>query len=361
LDLDKIGVFGYSLGGAVAAQLCLRDPRCKACASLDWVWAETNLLTQPPGFPYLFFRSGFGPDPDPGWSDAGWPDEHLDFFTDFVTNAYWVKLASTDHGDFGDYDLILDSRSLTIFTGTPMSGQFLPPARASQIVRAYLLSFFNKFLRGEDDHLLDGPSLAYPEVIQFLSADSSSGPPEYPSAALAEGNAGNFYGTTAYGGASGKGTVFEVTPAGVLTTLVSFNGTNGSHPAAGLVQGSDGNFYGTTEYGGTNGNSGTVFQMTPAGALTTMVSLNGTNGSHPLAGLVQGSDGNFYGTTILGGVKNRGTVFQMTAAGVLTTLVSFNGGKGSSPFAALVQGTNGNFYGTAGGGRRVLVWQPQPG
>ena len=352
LDLDKIGVFGYSLGGAAAAQLCLRDPRCKACASLDWVWAETTLLTQSPspGFPYLFFRSGFGPDPDPGWSDAGWPDERLDFFTEFVTNAYWVKLASTDHGDFGDYDLILDSRSLTILTGTPMSGQFLPPARASQIVRAYLLSFFNKFLRGEDDHLLDGPSLAYPEVIQFLSAGSSSGPPEYPSAALAEGNDGNFYGTTAYGGASAKGTVFEVTPAGVLTTLVSFNGTNGSHPAAGLVQGSDGNFYGTTEYGGTNGNSGTVFQMTPGGTLTTLVSLNGTNGSHPLAGLVQGSDGNFYGTTLLGSVKNRGTVFQMTAAGVLTTLVSFNGGNGSSPFAALVQGTNGNFYGTTGGG-----------
>ena len=167
-----------------------------------------------------------------------------------VTNAYWVKLASTVHGNFGDYDLIVDSASLKAGWGTPMSGQFLPPARVSQIVRAYLLSFFNKFLQGEDDHLLDGPSPAYPEVMQFLSKSSSSVAPEYPSAALVQGSDGNFYGTIGYGGANGYGTVFQVTPAGVLTTLVSFNGTNGSYPYAGLVQGSDGNFYGTTSGGG---------------------------------------------------------------------------------------------------------------
>jgi uncharacterized repeat protein (TIGR03803 family) len=231
-----------------------------------------------------------------------------------------------------------------------MSGQFLDHARPSQIVRAYLLSFFNKFLQGEDGHLLDGPSAAYPEVIQFLSTASSSASPEYPSAGLVQGSDGSFYGTTAYGGASGKGTVFQVTPAGVLTKLISFTGANGSHPVAPLVQGSDGNLYGTTAYGGTNGNNGTVFQMTPAGALTTLVSFNGTNGSHPLAGLVQGSDGNFYGTTMRGGANNRGTVFLMTPAGVLTTLVSFSGANGRLPFAALVQGTNGNFYGTTDGG-----------
>jgi uncharacterized repeat protein (TIGR03803 family) len=347
LDLNKIGAFGWSLGGATAAQLCLHDPRCKACAGMDWVFVVTNLLTQPPGFAYLFFRSDFGPDPDSAWLLNGWPDDRLEFYNDFVTNAYWVKLASTDHGSFGEYDLIWDSALVEATWGTPMSGQFLPGARVSQIVRAYLLSFFNKFLQGEDDHLLDGPSPAYPEVLQFLSTSGSSVSPEYPSAGLVQGSDGNFYGTTAYGGSNGNnGTVFQVTTNGTLTTLVSFSGTNGSHPVASLVQGSDGNFYGTTEYGGPNWNNGTVFQMTPTGALTTLVSFNGTNGIYPAAALVQGSDSNFYGTTLLGGAYNRGTVFKMTFAGALTTLVSFNGLLDSSPFAALVQGTDGNFYGT---------------
>jgi uncharacterized repeat protein (TIGR03803 family) len=230
--------------------------------------------------------------------------------------------------------------------GVPMSGQFLPGARASQIARAYLLSFFNKFLRGQDDHLLDGPSPAYPEVMQFLSKDGLSTPPEYPTAGLVQGSNGNFYGTTGYGGASGEGTVFQVTTNGTWTTLVSFEGTNGSDPFAGLVQGSDGNFYGTTEYGGTNGNHGTAFQMTPSGALTTLVSFNGTNGSYPAAALVQGTNGNFYGTTQSGGASGMGTVFEMTPAGALTTLVSFNNTDGAVPLASLVQGTNGNFYGT---------------
>jgi uncharacterized repeat protein (TIGR03803 family) len=257
-----------------------------------------------------------------------------------------VKLASTVHGSFADWDLIVDSATLGAGFATPMSGQFLLPVRVSQIRRAYLLSFFNKFLQGQDDHLLDGPSPAYPEVLQFLCKSGAAVPPEYPSAALVQGSDGNFYGTTEYGGTNGLGTVFQATTNGTLTTLVSFNGTNGSYPFAGLVQGSDGNFYGTTEYGGTNGNHGTVFQMTPAGALTTLVSFNGTNGSYPTAALVQGSDGNFYGTTQSGGASGMGTVFEITSSGVLTTLVSFNNTDGSVPLAGLVQGTNGNFYGT---------------
>jgi uncharacterized repeat protein (TIGR03803 family) len=182
--------------------------------------------------------------------------------------------------------------------------------------------------------------------MQFLSTSTVSVPPEYPSAALVEGSDGNFYGTTAYGGESGKGTVFQVTTNGALAILASFNGPNGSHPTAALVEGSDGNFYGTTAYGGTNGNNGTVFQITPEGALTTLVSFNGTNGRHSAGGLVEGTDGNVYGTTIRGGADDLGTVFQITPAGTLATLVSFNGANGGLPFAGLMQGTNGNFYGT---------------
>ena len=349
LDLDEIGAFGWSGGGSTVAQLCLRDPRCKAGANMDGPYCETNVLTQPLNAPYLFFRSDFGPDPAAGYFilGSGRPDDRLEVYNKQVTNAYWVRLVSTAHDSFADCDLIANSASLELDRGTPMSRQFLPPARLTQIIRAYLLSFFNKFLQGEDDHLLDGPSPAYPEVRQFLSTANFSAPPEYPAAGLVQGSDGNFYGTTAYGGTNGNnGTVFQMTPAGTWTTLVSFDGTNGAHPVAALVLGSDSNFYGTTENGGTNGNNGTVFQMTPAGVLTTLVSFNGTNGSYPAAALVQGSDGNFYGTTVGGGVSGIGTVFQMTPAGVLTTLVSFNDTDGAAPLATLVQGTNGYFYDT---------------
>jgi len=354
LDLDHIGAFGWSIGGSTVAQLCLRDPRCKAGAGFDWNFCETNLLTQPLSAPYLFFRSDFGPDPALAWyARDGHPDDRFVVYNEQVTNMYWVRLASTMHESFMDYPLILDSASFAAVDVTPMSGQYLPPARLSQIVRAYLLSFFNKFLHGLDDHLLDGPSPVYPEVLQFLSKSSLSVPLEYPSAALVQGSDGNFYGTTEYGGTNGNnGTVFQMTPAGTLMTLVSFNGANGSHPVAALVQGSDGNFYGTTEYGGTNGNNGTVFQITPAGTLTTLASFNKTAGSAPLAALVQGSDGILYGTTSIGGdlsvnlPSGFGTVFKVTPAGVLTTLVSFNGSKGGNPAGGLVLGANGNFYGT---------------
>jgi uncharacterized repeat protein (TIGR03803 family) len=356
LDLDKIGAFGWCLGGSTAAQLCLRDPRCKAGAGLDTWCYETNLLTQPLSVPWLSFRSGFGPDPDSAYGlPDGYPDDRLGLYREQVTNAYWVRLGSTCHGDYVDQDLIIDSASLKADWGLPLSGQFLPPTRVSQIVRAYLLSFFNKYLQGDDDHLLDGLSPAYPEVMQFLSKSSVSVGPAYPVAVLVQGSDGNFYGTTEYGGASGKGTVFQVTPAGLLTTLVSFNGTNGSYPAAGLVQGSDGNLYGTTARGGASG-MGTVFEMTSAGVLRTLVSFNSTDGAVPLSPLVQASDGNFYGTTEYGGTnRNNGTVFQMTPAGALTTLVSFNGSNGSYPAAGLVQGSDGNLYGTTSQGGDLSV------
>ena len=112
------------------------------------------------------------------------------------------------------------------------------------------------------------------------------------------------------------GTVFKISPNGALTNLYSFTGTNdGGDPYAGLVQGSDGNFYGTTGEGGTNGH-GTVFKISPNGAMTTLYSFQHYNdGANPDAGLVQGSDGNFYGTTSNGGSERRGTVFQISIDG----------------------------------------------
>jgi uncharacterized repeat protein (TIGR03803 family) len=196
-----------------------------------------------------------------------------------------------------------------------------------------------------DSTVTSGDYAITPVIVRYSFTASSNGGIN-PNANLVQGSDGNYYGTTFAGGSANDGTVYKMTPAGVLTTLVSFTGANGASPLASLVQGSDGNFYGTTASGGT-GNFGTVFKMTPAGVLTTLVSFTGANnGSYPYAGLIQGSDGNFYGTTQGGGSAGDGTVFKLTPAGVLTTLVSFTGANGSTPEGTLVQGSDGNFYGT---------------
>jgi len=177
-----------------------------------------------------------------------------------------------------------------------------------------------------------------------------------PEAGLVQGGDGNFYGTTLNGGTSGGGTVFKISPSGTLTTLHSFSNDS---PEAGLVQGSDGNFYGTTLNGGTSTNCGgagcgTVFRISPSGSETNLHSFSGNpDGASPEAGLVQGSDSNFYGTTLNGGTSTNcgggcGTVFRITPGGAYTILYSFAGHPtdGAHPYAGLVQGSDGNFYGT---------------
>ncbi len=141
---------------------------------------------------------------------------------------------------------------------------------------------------------------------------------------LVQGSDGSLYGTTYDGGVNGAGTVFKITLTGSLTTLYNFtDGADGGFPIAGLVQGTDGNFYGTTYSGGTD-SAGTVFQITPTGSLTTLYSFTGgADGVSPYAPLVQGTDGNFYGTTLGGGTNGGGTVFTITPAGILTPLYSF--------------------------------------
>jgi uncharacterized repeat protein (TIGR03803 family) len=176
---------------------------------------------------------------------------------------------------------------------------------------------------------------------------------------LVQGSDGSFYGTTYAGGENtnygpngsfGYGTVFKVTPGGSLTSLASFNGTNGINPTASLVEAGDGTFYGTTWYGGSN-NLGTVFQITTNGLLTTLVSFNGTNGASPRAALVLGNDGSLYSATRFGGTAGNGTVFKITTNGTLTTLCSFPpGGNVGNPIAPLTLGSDGNFYGQADGG-----------
>jgi uncharacterized repeat protein (TIGR03803 family) len=201
------------------------------------------------------------------------------------------------------------------------------------------------------------PAGALTTLYSFAGTDRAE-----PYAGLIQGTDGNFFGTTYEGGASSQGTIFKITPAGVLTTLYSFGGSDGANPRAGLIQGTDGDFYGTTVWGGAS-DYGTIFKITPAGALTTLYSFAGRDGAEPHAGVIQGTDGNFFGTTYEGGTSSRGTIFKITPAGVLTTLHSFVGSDGANPWAALARGSDGNFYGTTlqgGAGGRGTVFKITP-
>jgi uncharacterized repeat protein (TIGR03803 family) len=165
---------------------------------------------------------------------------------------------------------------------------------------------------------------------------------------------GDLYGTTQSGGGQQAGAVFKITLSGKLTTLYSFcaqaNCTDGEQPIADLVQGTDGMFYGTTLQGGAN-SSGTVFGITPSGVFTTLHSFSGADGESPASALLEGPDGLLYGTTQGGGATgNGGTIFRMTRSGELTTLYSFcaqtNCTDGDNPRGVPVWGTDGNIYGT---------------
>jgi uncharacterized repeat protein (TIGR03803 family) len=177
---------------------------------------------------------------------------------------------------------------------------------------------------------------------------SFSGPDgKYPVAGLTKASDGNYYGTTTWtSGANQDGTLFRMTPAGVVTTLHAFNGTDGSRPGA-LIQASDGNLYGTTYGGGAYG-LGTVFRITPSGTLTTLYSFH-FPGANPV-GLVQARDGDLYGVTKAGDSWNRGTVFRITTAGALTTLHLFTGDEDGWPLAGVIQGRDDAFYGVTPGG-----------
>ena len=189
-------------------------------------------------------------------------------------------------------------------------------------------------------------------LYKFLGGNADGSRPQ---GNLLQGFDGNFYGTTAAGGPDDRGTVFKMTPGGVVTILYSFTLAqfgNGFNPTAGLINGGDGNYYGTTTDGGANFR-GVVFKMTPAGVVSPFYSFNDANpddGAFPDWPVILGKDGNFYGTTPKGGTNNYGTVFQVTSAGVYTTLHSFSAGvnpDGGGPEGALIEGATGEFYGTA--------------
>jgi len=197
---------------------------------------------------------------------------------------------------------------------------------------------------------------AFSSLHSFVGTDG-----EYPNVSLVAASNGNLYGATLEGGSfdgSGTGTFYQMTPAGVVTPLHTFEPAQVAGSSGAVIQGKNGNFYGT-DIGGGNG-AGTIYEVTPAGEVTvlyTFCSLTDCkDGSTPYGAMIIGSDGNFYGTTYAGGTNTTecnagcGTLFKITPAGALTTIYNFcskaNCADGSQPEGGLLQDTNGTFYGT---------------
>jgi uncharacterized repeat protein (TIGR03803 family) len=171
-----------------------------------------------------------------------------------------------------------------------------------------------------------------------------------PSPGLIKDAAGNLYGTTALGGASNLGTVFEVDASGNETVLYSFSGTDGEYPEAGVIEDAAGNLYGTTWMGGAYGD-GVLFKLTKTGKETVLHSFGEQvgDGQEPFAGVVADAAGNLYGTTVSGGASGYGAVYKLTRkTGEEAVLYSLAGppGDGSDPYAEVVLDSQGNIYGT---------------
>ncbi len=179
------------------------------------------------------------------------------------------------------------------------------------------------------------------EVLHTFILDGAS-----PTSSPIQGSDGYFYGTTTGGGANNAGAVYRTDSKGNLVTVHSFSGpTDGADPAGGLLQASDGNFYGTTGSGGAN-NFGTTFKLDPSGTLTTLHSFAGDDGYGPTAALIEAADGDLYGTTLYGGTGDLGTVFRMDFSGNVTPLHLFAGSDGANPQGGLIQAADGDLYGT---------------
>jgi uncharacterized repeat protein (TIGR03803 family) len=188
------------------------------------------------------------------------------------------------------------------------------------------------------------PEGVFTDLHDFSNTGSDGAQPGSPPIQATDRN---YYGTTYAGGVNGNGTIYKLTPDGTVTTLYSFkNTTDGVNPDASLVQGKDGNLYGSTVAHGANF-YGVIFKITTKGKLTPLHSFNLTDGSGPVAPLIQGTDGNFYGTTYQGGTNDQGVAFKITPSGKYTMLHSFTASTdGLNPETAMVQATDGNFYGT---------------
>jgi uncharacterized repeat protein (TIGR03803 family) len=191
------------------------------------------------------------------------------------------------------------------------------------------------------------------ETVLYSFTGGSDG--AYPEGDLIRDLQGNFYSTTSGGGTSGAGVVFKLSPSGQETVLYSFTGgTDGANPYAGLLRDLAGNLYGTTAYGGASGD-GVVYELDLKNNETVLYSFTGgADGANPAAGVIRDAGGNLYGTTYYGGNLSGcygsgcGVVYQISAGGLETVLYTFSGGTdGANPYAGVIRDLAGNLYGTA--------------
>ncbi|HVN07199.1 MAG TPA: choice-of-anchor tandem repeat GloVer-containing protein, partial [Bryobacteraceae bacterium] len=174
---------------------------------------------------------------------------------------------------------------------------------------------------------------------------------QYPESGVVGDSAGNLYGTTYGGGASGSGLVYKLDSAGHQTVLHSFtNNPDGALPNGKLIRDAAGNLYGTTFVGGWG--VGTVYRLDAAGQETVLYNFTGgADGSGPIAGVVRDAAGNLYGTTFYGGAYGKGVVYELDTSGHETVLYSFAGWTdGNGPSAGVVLDAAGNLYGTTQNG-----------
>ena len=207
-----------------------------------------------------------------------------------------------------------------------------------------------------------------PEKVMHSFGQGTDG--QEPIGGVIFDKAGNFYGTTLLGGASGNGTVYEVTHSGVESVIYSFTGgSDAVNPAAAVTFDAQGNLYGTTSFGGANG-VGAIYEVSPSDSgwtETVLYSFQGLNdGQNPLGGVILDVAGNIYGGTFDGGINGGGTVYELSPSGgswTLNVLYSFVGGYGG-PYNKLAFDTKGNLYGaTEGEGANGygLVFKLTPG
>src|SRR5258706_140516 len=194
------------------------------------------------------------------------------------------------------------------------------------------------------------------QTFSVLYSFNGSGDGRLPVSPVILDGAGNVYGTAGGGGlGSDTGTVFEISPAGEETTLYEFTGTpDGSIPQAGLFRDATGNLYGTTRWGGVN-DLGTVFEINAAGAQTVLHSFNGGDGINPDCALIRDSVGNFYGPTSGGGgaatcPSGCGTIYRVNTSGSYQALHRFNGNDGMTAGSSLLAASGGYFGTTSLGG-----------
>ena len=242
------------------------------------------------------------------------------------------------------------------FTGGDGTNPFAPPTQAS-----------DGSLYGTAESSSAGGATVYKYTpssgdfsIIYQFADAEIGAP------LIQASDGFLYGTTFNGGWANCGTIFKMSTAGNLLQSVPFScsGSAATPSFGALLHASDGNFYGTTIGGGVQ-NQGTIFKMTSDFQLSVLYTFLGhskgiVDGAVPTASLIEATDGNLYGTTLNGGSAGSGTLFRISFSGAYEMLYSFNGATGIAPGGTLMQDTNGMLYGTAGGGgvhRHGTVYQ----